>query len=100
MSKSKKPLKQQLGSILLRLTNSRVLVMILVIGSTVGYMSYRIQKIISLEPDSEVVSTRISELKGKPLDISSLDIIEQLNARNITLESIFDDTRNNPFEKR
>ena len=64
----------------------------------IGFMVLRIYLLAGAEPTEDQVDEKISSLKISKLDQESVKIIESLEDRNISIESLFPEGRTNPFQ--
>ncbi len=64
-----------------------------------GFMVLRIYQLASVEPTDSQIDEKISSLRLTKLDQSAVDVIQSLEDRNISIESLFDNGRTNPFEQ-
>ena len=85
------------NKLLLMVQQHAAVLFIIVFASLTGYLVIRSGELINREPTDTQVLEKKSEIKRVKIDENSLRVVEELNSRNINLESLFID-RNNPFE--
>ncbi len=71
---------------------------VIVFASLAGYLVSRIGYLSRLEPTEAQVTVKISEVKKTSTDTESILKLKELEGRNISIESLFDNGRTNPFE--
>lgn len=79
---------------------SRYAVMIFVFSfvAVTGYLTFQIATLSSAEPSEAQQDERRQELKKVTLNKENIAKLEALQDQNVTIESIFDNGRENPFE--
>lgn len=70
---------------------------IVVFASMTGYLVMRSGELVNIEPTEKQVFDKKAEIKSVSVDEKSLEILNELKARNIDLDSLFVE-RENPFE--
>lgn len=90
---------QKYSNIALRLVSRYSFLLFLVIfAGMAGYLVSRIGYLSSLEPTADQISTKVSEVKKTNTDTESIQKLKELEGRSISIESLFDNGRTNPFE--
>jgi hypothetical protein len=79
-------------------THIRLIAFIVLVG-VFSFMLIKIYWLASAEPTSDQVDEKISSLRITKLDEDAVSIIQSLQDRNISIESLFDNGRTNPFEQ-
>ena len=64
----------------------------------IGLMIYYSGVYSKIEPTSSQVEDKKKTISTKKVDNNSITRLKELESRNISLESLFDNGRNNPFE--
>jgi hypothetical protein len=75
-----------------------VIIFIVMVGAIFGFITLRIASYSNIEPSYDQVDERKSSLRAVKLDDSAVQKIELLEDRNISIESLFNNGRANPFE--
>jgi hypothetical protein len=70
---------------------------VILVLAAYGFIVFRIRTLANHEPDSEVVSERLKNLKKPSIDQSTIDKIQQLQETNVQVKALFDQARDNPF---
>ena len=74
------------------------LLFLTVFAGLAGYLVVRIGYLSKLEPTPDQVSATLQEVKKTNTDTESIQKLKELESRNISIESLFDNGRTNPFE--
>lgn len=75
-----------------------VTISIVLLVSVFGFMVARIYQLSSAEPTQAQIDEKLVGIKALKLDESTVSIIKSLEDRNISIESLFNNGRTNPFE--
>lgn len=75
-----------------------VILFILLVVGVFGFMVVRIYLLSSAEPTSSQVDEKMSTYRIVKLDTKIVELFRSLEDRNISVESLFDNGRTNPFE--
>jgi hypothetical protein len=75
-----------------------VLVFVLSMVCIFGFMTLRIAHYSNAEPTEIQIEDKKASLRVISLDENAIEKIEQLKAKNISIESLFSSGRDNPFE--
>jgi hypothetical protein len=62
------------------------------------YLVMKIDEFSRVDPGIAQVETRLSEVKKSRIDEDTITALEQLEDKNISIESLFNNGRVNPFE--
>ena len=98
MSLDVKDIPKKAVSTLRRLKKYAVFACVMLVLSSYGFLVFRINNYVSHEPDDEVVSERLDNLRRPKIDQSTIDKIQQLQETNVQVKSLFDQARDNPFQ--
>ncbi|MEK7472294.1 MAG: hypothetical protein AAB624_03560 [Patescibacteria group bacterium] len=79
-------------------TRYSFLLFLMIFGGLAGYLVMRIGNLSKLEPTAQQVTLKLQEVKKTNTDIENIQKLKELEGRNISIESLFDNGRNNPFE--
>ena len=71
---------------------------VITFASLAGYLVSRIGYLSRLEPTEAQITTKIAGVKKTITDTESILKLKELEGRNISIESLFDNGRTNPFE--
>jgi hypothetical protein len=63
-----------------------------------GFLVFQIGTLASKEPDESSVTEQLNAVKRLKIDQATIDKINQLQDQNVTVQSIFKDARDNPFQ--
>jgi hypothetical protein len=75
-----------------------VIIFVICVGLVFGFLTLKIAGYSNDEPSDVQIEERLSTLQTVRLDDEAVQKIEELQDRNISLESLFNNGRNNPFE--
>lgn len=75
-----------------------VIISILLVALVFAFLTYRIASYSNQEPNDDQIEERLSTFRSVKLDDAAVQKIEELQDRNISLESLFNNGRANPFE--
>lgn len=73
---------------------------IFIIGilSLYGFLVFQIGSLASKDPEETAVSDQLNTLKRLRIDQDTIDKIEQLEDQNVSVQSLFKEARDNPFQ--
>ena len=63
-----------------------------------GFLVFQIGSLASKEPDDSSVSEQLNTLKRLKIDQETIDKIEQLEDQNVSVQALFKEARDNPFQ--
>jgi hypothetical protein len=75
-----------------------VIIFVICVGLVFGFLTLKIASYSNDEPSDTQIEERLSTLQTVRLDSEAAQKIEELQDRNISLESLFNNGRDNPFE--
>lgn len=75
-----------------------VLIFILFTVGILSFMTLRIAHYANLEPNEQQIDDKKATLKIVKLDDAAVSKLKELQDKNISIESLFDNGRENPFE--
>lgn len=75
-----------------------VIIFIVIVSLVFAFLVYRIASYSNQEPNDDQIEERLSSFSSVKLDDETVQKIEELQDRNISLESLFNNGRANPFE--
>ena len=64
-----------------------------------GYLLVLTNRLATTEPDQASISSQLSGVPRPKIDKNVVKTIESLEARNIDMQAIFNDARDNPFNE-
>lgn len=76
-----------------------VLIFILAILSGFGFLAFRIGTLTNTEPSEDAVDEKLLSVKRPKVDQDALQKIQELQDQNITVQTLFKEARDNPFEE-
>ena len=92
-------IKQQVAGIAHKLLRYRVLIFILLIGSVYAYMLVTISSLSNIQPSSNNVNGELSAIRTPKLDQSVVKQLEALRDNSVSVKTLFQNTRDNPFHE-
>ncbi len=75
-----------------------VIIFVVCVGLVFGFLTLRIASYSNEEPSDDQIEERLSTAQALRLNNEAIQKIQELQDRNISLESLFDNGRDNPFE--
>lgn len=75
-----------------------IIIFIICVALVFGFLTIKIANYSNDEPNDAQIEERLSTLKTVKLNDEAVQKIEELQDRNINLESLFNNGRANPFE--
>ena len=76
----------------------RVIFFVLLI-SLCSFLVFQINHYASVEPTDDAVSAKLESVSRPHIDQGAIDKINQLKDQNVEVESLFKQTRDNPFSE-
>ena len=64
-----------------------------------GFLVFRINQYARVEPSEDAIQDKLKAVQRPKVDQAVLDKIQQLQAQNVEVNSLFDKARNNPFNE-
>lgn len=75
-----------------------VVIFIIMVAGILGFMTLQISLYSNAEPTSDQIDEKKNSLKQVKLNDESVQKIQELEDKNINIESLFNNGRDNPFE--
>lgn len=98
MKKIKLPKTIQLNSALKLTSKYLHMIIFIVFAIMMGMTIQRAGNLSNSEPSASEIKDKISSLGTKKVDQDSLDKLKELQEQSVSIESLFDNGRTNPFE--
>lgn len=98
MKNNLKQLNKYVNILLEFVTKYSAVLFLIVFAVLAGYLVVRIGYLSRLEPTQAQIDQKIDEIKQTTIDTESVEKLEELEGRNISIEALFDNGRTNPFE--
>lgn len=98
MKKYSEQFKKHLNTVIRLVSRYSLVIFLLMFAILAGYLVTRIGFLSRLEPSQTQIDSRVSEIKKTKTDAESISKLKELEGRNISVESLFDNGRTNPFE--
>jgi predicted negative regulator of RcsB-dependent stress response len=64
-----------------------------------GFLAWRITQLLQAEPESSAVSAQLKTVGVPKVDPDVVRKMEELKDNNVSVKSLFDDARSNPFQE-
>lgn len=90
-------MKQQVQTIIGYGRRYSFLLFILFVAALYAFLVTRINTISSTEPTDEAVSSQVKAAKSPHIDQSVVDKLQSLRDNSVSVETLFNDNRSNPF---
>jgi uncharacterized protein YpmB len=75
-----------------------VLIFVISVVAILGFMTIMIARYSNAEPTAFQIEDKKASLTAVNLDSDTVEKIEALKSKNINIESLFNNSRDNPFE--
>ena len=95
---NKENIVNKLQPVKLFVTRYAVIIFIIVVAGIFGFMALQISIYSSSEPTSDQIDEKKSNLSQVRLNDEAAQKIQELEDKNINIESLFNNGRANPFE--
>jgi hypothetical protein len=76
-----------------------LLIFIVFVGAIYGYVVMRINTLSSAEPTQAEISSQVKAAKIPYIDQSIVKQIQSLQDNSVSVQSLFNEARNNPFQE-
>lgn len=93
-----KELPKKIAAMFKKVGKYGVFICVILVLATYSFLVFRIRTLATHEPDDEVVSERLDNLRRPKIDQATIDKIQQLQETNVQVKSLFDQARDNPFQ--
>ncbi len=80
-----------------KLKGYAVLIFFVALIGIYGFLVYQINVLTSTEPDEDMVTERLQGVRRPKVDEKAVEALQQLEASNIEVQTIFQQARDNPF---
>jgi len=94
-----KQLTAQATQIIAFLKKYAVLIFVLIALGIFGFLVLRVRTLVSTEPSEAAIEEKIGQAKPITIDSSAVAKIQKLQATNVEVKALFDNTRDNPFQE-
>lgn len=91
-------LKEQLLSCLYGARKNAPLIFIVFLLAIYGFLAWRIFTLLQTGPDPGAVASQLQTVDIK-VDANAVQKMEQLKDNNVSVQTLFDDARKNPFQE-
>jgi len=96
---SKKSLQDQLGSVWKETLHLRVMLFLMLLVVLYGFIGLRIKTLSNAQPSESQISAKGDTTASPHLDQAVVDKVKQLQESSATVQSLFDEARQNPFQE-
>jgi hypothetical protein len=76
-----------------------VFIFFLIFLGLLGFLVFRINQYARVEPSEDAIQDKLKAVQRPKVDQAVLDKIQQLQAQNVEVNSLFDKARSNPFNE-
>lgn len=76
-----------------------VFIFFIIFLGLLGFLVFRINQYARIEPTEDAIQDKLKAVQRPRVDQSALDKIQQLQAQNVEVNSLFDQARKNPFNE-
>ncbi len=99
LSEQLQPILNRVAPLRAKAYRFRVVLFVMAVATIYGLILYRINVYANVEPDAVDLSTKLTEVKRVSIDQEATSKIQDLENRDITIEALFDNGRDNPFQE-
>lgn len=99
MTKQKTSIREQIKPVVRFVNAYKKFMFVLLVLFAVIFLVFRINQYSSAEPSQAQIDEKLQTATRPKLDQAVLDRIQQLQDQNVQVQSLFDQTRNNPFSE-
>jgi glycosyltransferase A (GT-A) superfamily protein (DUF2064 family) len=96
---SPKAALEQAGAVLRNLRGYSVIFFLLLLAAVYGFVLFKVNGLIGLQPNDADVQSQIQASATPHVDAATVKQIEDLNDNNVSVQSLFDQARSNPFQE-
>ena len=82
-----------------KLGRYRVIIFIILVAATYGYIVLTINTLSHAEPTPDQISSRTSPIKATKIDPTIVQQLKQLQDNSVSVKALFTETRDNPFQE-
>jgi hypothetical protein len=76
-----------------------VIIILLVVLGTYGFLVWQIRTYNSMEPSDDEVAEKLGSVALPKIDKDVVEQLKQLEDNNVQVKTLFDQTRDNPFQE-
>lgn len=82
-----------------RVTRYKLVIFVLAVAVVYGYMVVTISSLSSAQPTPEQISSQSSPIKTAKIDKKVILQLQQLQDNSVSVRTLFDEARSNPFQE-
>lgn len=94
-----KDIPAKLAPFLAKIRRYTVLIFIVSALGAFGFLVYRVGSLLQAEPTEEAITEKLKDVRRPRIDENALQKIQELQDQNITVQSLFKQARDNPFQE-
>lgn len=102
MKKTKLPTKlntENLVAKLLIIKRYTLVLFIILLAGTYGFVLYRINSLTSLQPTEESINSQVQAAKVPKIDKAVVDQLKTLQDNSVNVQTLFEQARTSPFQE-
>lgn len=99
MKKQSLALKQILVNLLGIAARYRVIIFVLGIAAVYGYVIFTISTLSSAQPSETTVTSEVTAIRIPKIDKSVIKQLEDLRDNSVSVQTLFEQARDNPFNE-
>lgn len=96
---SKRTMQSQLGDVWKETVRLRVILFLVLLVALYGFIGLRIKTLANVQPSESQVISKGSSTARPHLDQAVVDKVRQLQESSATVQTLFDQARQNPFRE-
>ncbi len=89
----------KVSALITKLKRYSVLLTLLLVAATYGFLVWRIHVLANQEPSEDAVTEQVQTKKLPRIDQNAINKIQQLQDNSVDVKALFEQARNNPFQE-
>ena len=87
------------GSLANKIGRYRIVLFALVVAAIYGYIVFTINALSHAEPTPDQISSQTTPIKATKIDPKVIQQLKQLQDNSVSVKTLFNETRDNPFQE-
>ena len=92
-------ISSQVFNVSKRVTRYKLVIFVLAVAAVYGYLVITISSLSSAQPTPEQISSQSSPIKTAKIDKKVILQLQQLQDNSVSVRTLFDEARSNPFQE-
>jgi hypothetical protein len=95
-----KILLPKLAAVARKLSRYSVVIFLVFIAAAYGFTLLRISSLTNTQPTTEEISAQYNPIKTSRIDPAVIKQLQSLRDNSVTIKTLFDEARDNPFQEQ